>query len=100
MSDPTDSGRGSDGAVGAVLDGNVAAGVLSEMFTVELTAAIAWCAGCGRGAALADTVSYVEAPGLVLRCRGCEHVMVRLVVGPQRRWLDLSGVTVLEMAAR
>lgn len=97
MTDPTDSGFAPDGTA---LDGNVAAGALSEMFRVELTAATAWCAGCGRGAPLAETVSYVAAPGLVLRCRGCEHVMVRLVVGRQRRWLDLTGVTVLEMAAR
>ena len=89
MSEPTDSST--------ALDGNAAAGVLSSMFTVELTAAVAWCVGCGRGAALADASYFVDAPGAVLRCRGCEDVLVRVVVAPDRTWLDLHGVAVLEL---
>jgi hypothetical protein len=81
------------------LDGNAAAGVLSSVFTTELTAAVAWCLGCGRRAALADAAFFVDAPGAVLRCRGCEGVLVRVVVAPDRTWLDLHGVAVLEMPA-
>ena len=89
MSDPTDAST--------ALDGNAAAGVLSAVFTAELTAAVAWCAGCGRGGVLADAAFFVDAPGAVLRCRGCEGVLVRVVVAPDRTWLDLHGVAVLEL---
>jgi hypothetical protein len=102
MSDPTD-GRPRDPAMSStagepVLDGNAAAGALSEIFAVELTAAVAECAGCGRRGALAEAVSYQQAPGLVLRCRGCEHVMVRVVLAPDRRWVDMTGVAVMELS--
>ena len=89
MSDPTDAPT--------ALDGNAAAGVLSSMFTAELTAAVAWCVGCGRGAALAEATFFVDAPGAVLRCRACDGVLVRVVVAPDRTWLDLHGVAVLEL---
>ena len=82
-----------------VLDGNTAAGVLSELFTVELTAALAECSGCRARAVLADAVLFVDAPGLVLRCSGCDNVLIRLVVSADRRWLDMRGVAVLELLA-
>jgi hypothetical protein len=47
---------------------------------------------------LADTLVYVQAPGLVVRCRGCEGVLLRIVSAPGRRWLDMRGVVWLEMA--
>ena len=99
MSDPTDSAAGSATTAPGdrALDGNAAAGALSEIFTVELTAAFAQCRGCGRRGPLAEATSYQQGPGLVLRCRGCAHVLVRVVVGPDRRWLDLAGVAVLEL---
>lgn len=80
------------------LDGNAAAGELSAVFAVDLTAAVAQCAGCGRRGALATTALYLSAPGLVLRCRGCDGVLVRLVSAPGRQWLDLRGVAVLQLA--
>jgi hypothetical protein len=89
MSDPPDAST--------ALDGNAAAGVLASVFTAELTAAVAWCRGCGRGAALAEATFFVDAPGAVLRCRGCEAVLVRVVAAPDRTWLDLHGVAVLEL---
>ena len=52
MTEPTDAST--------ALDGNAAAGVLSSVFTAELTAAVAWCLGCGRGAALADATFFVD----------------------------------------
>jgi phage FluMu protein Com len=96
MSDTTDDVRDPRDLA---LDGNAAAGMLSEVFTVELTAALARCAGCERLSSLADAVTYLQAPGAVLRCRGCESVLVRVVVGPDRRWLDMTGVAVLELTS-
>ena len=82
----------------AYLDGNAAAGELREIFSVEVTTASGRCAGCGRTAVLADVRLYVQAPGLVARCRGCDGVLFRLVRAPGRAWLDLRGLTYLELA--
>ena len=50
------------------LDGNAAAGLLREVFAVELTAAIAVCGGCGRHSVVAELMLYGGALGAVLRC--------------------------------
>jgi Family of unknown function (DUF6510) len=80
------------------LDGNAAAGDLSEVFAVEVTTAGGQCAGCGRTAVLADVRLYVQAPGAVARCPACDGVLYRLVRAPGRAWLDLRGLTYLQFA--
>jgi hypothetical protein len=40
---------------------------------------------------------FARAPGLVARCPGCEAVMLRLVRGPDRAWLDLRGTVSLQI---
>jgi hypothetical protein len=40
---------------------------------------------------------YVHAPGVVIRCRHCEAVMICVVRGPTRTWIDLSGTSRLEL---
>jgi Family of unknown function (DUF6510) len=79
------------------LDGNAMAGALRELFAVDVTAARAECVGCGRVSAVGEAIVYSSAPGLVARCPGCDAVVVRLVSGPDRRWLDLRGVVCLEL---
>ena len=56
------------------------------------------CAGCGREAVLAETHVYVDSPGPVVRCAGCEAVLLRVVQAPVRTWLDLRGLAVLQLA--
>lgn len=80
-----------------VLDGNALAGPLREVFAVDMTAAQGRCEGCGRVGPVATLVLYRQAPGLVARCPGCGAVALRLVRGPDRAWLDLRGVTCLEI---
>ena len=80
-----------DGAM-TFVDGNAAAGPLGTVFAVDLTAATARCAGCGRVDVLAATRVYTQAPGLVVRCPGCDSVLLRLVEGQQHTWLDLRGL--------
>jgi hypothetical protein len=77
------------------LDGNAAAGPLAELFTVELTAAIAACAHCGNSAPLASYVLYADAPALVIRCPTCSGVVLRYGQIGNRLRLDLSGITAL-----
>lgn len=79
------------------LDGNAAAGPLRELFAVDLTAAAACCAGCGRTARLAEARLYTRAPGIVVRCAGCDTVLLRVVTAPGRTWLDMSGLRHLEV---
>ena len=81
----------------APLDGNALAGPLREVFAVEITAAVARCGSCGRVDAVGGMAVYTDAPGLVGRCPGCDQVLVRLVRGPDRAWLDLSGITYVEI---
>jgi len=78
-------------------DGNAIAGPLREIFAVELTAALGRCAGCGRVGAVAKARVYLDAPGAVARCPGCDAVLLRLVRGPDRAWLDLRGLVNLEI---
>ncbi len=80
------------------LDGNVLGGELGELFTVDITAAAGRCASCGTVSASAQTRVYTQAPGVVARCPGCAGVMLRLVRGPGRAWLDLRGITCLQVA--
>jgi hypothetical protein len=82
--------------MGRTLDGNAVAGQLGEVFALEITAATSRCAGCGATAAVAELAAYTDGPGAVLRCPGCEGVVLRLVRGPRRLWLDLRGARHLE----
>ena len=80
-------------------DGNALAGPLSEVFALEVTAAVARCGGCGRTSPVAALVVYGPDPGLVGRCPGCSDVLLRLVRTPSEVWLDLSGISALRFAA-
>jgi hypothetical protein len=73
------------------LDGNAAAGLLSELFTLEATTAEACCASCGRTGAVGAADVYADAPGLVLRCPGCEAVLMRFARIRGRLVADLRG---------
>ncbi len=81
----------------APLDGNAAAGRLTALFAVDVTTAVGECAGCGTRGPLGAAAVYLDAPGVVMRCRGCDSVMMRLVSAPDRDWVDLRGVAVLEI---
>jgi hypothetical protein len=78
-------------------DGNALAGPAGVLFRVELTAAIGCCAGCGRSAAMAEVRVFDHAPGVVARCPVCDQVLLRLVRGPGRAWLDLRGLSYLQL---
>jgi len=75
------------------LDGNAAAGELSKIFAMDVTAAEGKCVHCGARKRFAEAHVYMRAPGVVARCAACEHVLLRLVNVRQRVFLDLSGMT-------
>jgi hypothetical protein len=79
------------------LDGNAAAGVLAEFFLQEMTTAVTTCASCGAVRPLGELHAYLQAPGLVLRCVSCGMAQIRVVRAPERAWLDLHGIRVLQL---
>jgi hypothetical protein len=78
-------------------DGNALAGPLHDVFCVEVTTAIGRCTGCGREGPMAEVRVFDHAPGVVARCPTCGQVLLRLVRGPGRAWLDLCGLTYLQL---
>jgi hypothetical protein len=79
------------------LDGNAIAGELYELFGVEMTIATGICGECGAVDQVGRLVVYRHAPGIVVRCPQCEAVLMRIVRGRDRVWLDLRGVRSLEL---
>jgi hypothetical protein len=79
-----------------VLDGNAVGGVLLELFGAEMTTVPGVCAGCGAREQLAATDVYYAA-GIVVRCRHCERALIRIVRGRDRTWLDLTGLSSIEL---
>jgi hypothetical protein len=77
------------------IDGNVLAGPLSVVFAADLTGAESRCANCGCTAPVAALRVYGDAPGFVARCAECDHVVLRVVRGGGRVWLDLRGTVAL-----
>ncbi len=80
------------------LDGNAAAGLLAEIFPFEMTSAQSTCAGCGRTAPLGTLLLYGGMVGTVLRCPTCDQAQMRIVHARGRYWIDMRGMTVLQVA--
>jgi hypothetical protein len=78
------------------LDGNAIGGLLLELVGTDMTACGSVCASCGAHEKMARLEIYCGA-GIVGRCCHCEAVMIRIVQGRGRTWLDLSGTASLEL---
>jgi Family of unknown function (DUF6510) len=79
------------------LDGNAVGGLMLELFGVEMTTATGICRTCGQAEPVARLEVYMDAPGTVVRCLHCKSVVMRIVRGPGRTWLDLSGLSSVEL---
>lgn len=79
------------------LDGNAIAGLLMEIFAVDMTASHGECANCGDVAPLADTRVFMDAPGIVIRCRSCGDVLATIVDDGTRRRINLQGMAWLDV---
>jgi predicted RNA-binding Zn-ribbon protein involved in translation (DUF1610 family) len=75
------------------LDGNAAAGILSEIFVPDLTAADTTCANCGTTRAIGALLVYAHGMGVVVRCPNCDSVVLRIARTRTRLWLDMTGAT-------
>jgi hypothetical protein len=80
------------------LDGNAVAGLWTELMAADPTMARAACAGCGQASLVGALAAYVTGMGAILRCRSCDTAMIRIGRAPGRGWVDLRGISVLEIA--
>jgi hypothetical protein len=80
------------------VDGNAAAGMLSELFTPDLTSARARCAGCNATQVIGALLVYAHGMGMVARCPSCEGVIMRVVKTPTHLWFEATGATSIAVA--
>jgi Family of unknown function (DUF6510) len=80
----------------SMLDGNAVAGLLQEVFAVEMTTAIGTCSSCGAAGAVGAMHLYRGA-GIVLRCPHCENTLVKIVRADTRLWIGFPGLRTLEI---
>jgi len=73
------------------LDGNAAAGILSEVFIPDLTTARVTCANCGTIRELGALLVYAHGMGTVIRCSSCDGVVLRVARTQTQLWFDLTG---------
>ena len=78
-------------------DGNALTSPLQSILGMEVATAVGRCTGCGRTAPMAGVRVFDHAPGLVARCPVCDQVLLRLVHGSGRAWLDLRGLAYLQL---
>ncbi len=79
------------------LDGNAAGGILREIFPFEMTMAEATCVTCNATGPIGTLAVYMHGMGTVIRCPHCDNVLIRIVHGKGRYWLDVRGVRVLQI---
>jgi hypothetical protein len=85
----------SDPSQTLMLDANAAAGILQRLFGTDVTASPVQCDGCRREGMLGEARAYMHAPGVVLRCKRCDSVMLRVVETPDALYLEARGLTYL-----
>jgi hypothetical protein len=78
------------------LDGNAVGGLLFDVFCAEMTNATGTCANCGAYGPMAETVVFLRGPGVVIRCRTCDAVLVVIVEKRGVRCVDLQGLSGLK----
>jgi hypothetical protein len=81
----------------AALDGNAAAGLLQQIFAIDITMARITCGGCQSVQPLASLRLYGLPIGNILRCPRCQATLIRAVARDRECWLDFRGVSALRL---
>ena len=81
----------------SMLDGNAAAGLLQQIFAVDVTRASITCVGCESVQPLASLRLYGLPMGYILSCPQCHATLVRAAAHRQECWLDFRGVSTLHL---
>jgi hypothetical protein len=82
------------------VDGNAMGGTLTEVFARDVTSARMVCDGCGNMEPLGAEHAYLQAPGMVLRCRHCEQVLLVVTRANGAYLLSFRGVRWFELPAQ
>jgi uncharacterized Zn finger protein len=84
------------------LDGNAMAGLLQEVFADDVTEARASCESCGTVADIGEQKAFMYplSPGAVLRCAGCESVLMVIVRTPKSVRVGFQGLAWMEITQR
>ena len=80
-----------------MLDANATAGLLFEIFGVEMTASPTECAYCGNEGEIGTLLAFTQGPGVILRCSACENVVLRIVKTHEAIYLDARGAVYLRL---
>ena len=79
-----------------MLDGNAVAGLLQEVFAVEMTTAIETCGGCGASEPV-GAAHVFRGAGVVLRCPHCDNALVTIAKTGAYTRISLVGVRTLRI---
>ena len=79
-----------------MLDGNAIAGLLQEVFAVEMTTALGTCGNCGSTEPV-GAIHVYRGAGIVMRCPHCDNTLAKIVRSETRLWIDFAGVRALEI---
>ena len=79
-----------------MLDGNAVAGLLQEVFAVEMTTAITTCRNCGATEAV-GALHVFRGAGIVMRCPHCDNALVTIVEDGPRVWMGFAGMRTLQV---
>ncbi len=78
-------------------DGNAVAGLLTEIFSLEMTTSPTQCAHCGNTGELGALLAFLQGPGIVVRCPVCENIVMRIMKAPDSFMLDMRGAVYLRI---
>ena len=79
------------------LDGNVAAGLLAEVFCREPSTTAVVCAGCGADGPIGALLAYGLEMGAILRCPNCDTAVLRVGAAGGMVWMDVRGAVSLRV---
>ena len=80
-----------------MVDGNAIAGLLQEVFAVEMTTAIGTCGECGASEPV-GAVHVFRGAGVVMRCPHCGNALVTILKDDTRVRIGFVGIRTLQVA--
>lgn len=80
-----------------MVDGNAVAGLLYEIFAMEMTTGEVECVSCSNRGEVGRLLAFTQAPGVVLCCPHCQNIVIRIAKAPGAIYLDARGVTYLRL---
>ena len=77
------------------VDGNVLAGPLSDIFSVDMTTASGTCASCRDSSPLAMAMVYLKPKTYIVRCHVCDSILLTIIQSSRETRIYLAGMVSL-----